>query len=390
MSVHPREMANAARTERARWQGVDGKPSFLTQWISLDDYPMTSVYVPQQCVGTRRCPLVVISNVPPPAVVHIAEKYGMIMAQPELLQSALHLSFNPGFKEIGVASYASFLKNDLPAIMQTFAIDPARIAIAGRAATGFTTATVGGFNPQVFNLVVVGSQHTGNPPLKAPDQRVEYFIAGGLLEDNAEFWAVRRLRELGYPVTHSFQFRGRTHTYEEYDWWGRWLQERWAYPDPASRPQPPSFGEPPRLTAQALVRMTTFWARFRQLPDSITTTARRALVREVLVPVGKERVSTLMVDMVGLAAKYPAVAAALQAVRLTAAQHDAYRAALVSARIYRNALLTGVRKYDVAADSVQAFLGLRPTSVVVRNSNFVEAARATARALEDTGMWITP
>ena len=45
------------------------------------------------------------------------------------------------------------------------------------------------------------------------------------------------------PGKDSEQFRAHTHTKEEYDFIGHWLQESWALPDPAARPSPVSFGE---------------------------------------------------------------------------------------------------------------------------------------------------
>jgi hypothetical protein len=91
----------------------------------------------------------------------------------------------------------------------------------------------------------------------------------------------------------------------------------------------------PVLTTTAITQMTTFWTRFMQEPESIRTTARRAHLREVAVPLGEgeEQVSVVMVDMVALAAQSPSVAADLQTAGFTAQQHDAYRVALTSARL---------------------------------------------------------
>jgi hypothetical protein len=97
----------------------------------------------------------------------------------------------------------------------------------------------------------------------------------------------------------------------------------------------------PLLTVDVLTKMTAFWARFMQEPDSIRTTARRAYLRDVAVPLGEEQVSAAMVDMAALAAQYPSVAWALQVAGLTAQQHDTYRIALVSARLTKNATVDG-------------------------------------------------
>ena len=85
-------------------------------------------------------------------------------------------------------------------------------------------------------------------------------------------------------------FRGREPQAEDYAVWGRWLQESWALPDRAARPAPTVVVQPyedlPQLTPEVLRQMTTFWTSFQQEPESIRTTARRAHVREVVVPGG--------------------------------------------------------------------------------------------------------
>jgi hypothetical protein len=125
--------------------------------------------------------------------------------------------------------------------------------------------------------------------------------------------------------------------------------------------------------------MTTFWTRFKQLPDAIKTTARRGLIREVLFPFGQVQSSTLMVDMAALAAKYPAVAAALRAAQLTPQEQEAYRVALL-----------GARAYKALEARERALLGAAPSSALVQNLEFFQAHPEELAALAATGMWITP
>ena len=77
LSVHPHEMAIGTRNDRAGEQSLD----------SLDDF---LVYVPEQCVGTQRCSLVVSllgggerSNELMRLHRPFADKYGMILLVPE-------------------------------------------------------------------------------------------------------------------------------------------------------------------------------------------------------------------------------------------------------------------------------------------------------------------
>ncbi len=162
-----------------------------------------------------------------------------------------------------------------------------------------------------------------------------------------------------------------------------------AGPSPSLRldPSPYTFVDPPLLTAEGVARMTTFWIRFMQLPDSIKATARRTLVREVLVPVGKEHISTLMVDMSALAAQFPSVAAVFEAVQLTPQQHDAYRAAALGVLIYESTLLS--HPYN-AEYSLGYQLEVNPVSALGRNLGFLNSHRDEFARLEATGMWVTP
>jgi hypothetical protein len=129
--------------------------------------------------------------------------------------------------------------------------------------------------------------------------------------------------------------------------------------------------------------MTAFWTEFQQAPDSIRTTARRAHLREVAVPVEDgERASVWMTNVPALAAKYPPVAAALRAAGLTAEQHEAYRVALISAEAIANA--DRVRTLNRQPRPIQA------TGVLTKNVEFVQGHPDELKALDATGMWSTP
>lgn len=337
--------------------------------------PPSWFYAPKQCQGTGRCPLIVLSHMPSELYLRVqefyllvADKYGMILAQitPEVADSSRLAAFDRGMTEL--------LQ---PNAVRQIAVDPDKIVIAGCCASA-TTAEYGTQNPDVFSRVVVFTPRVGDPPVKSPAHANEYYVADGLLENAANFRLVRRLRDHGYTVKHTFQFRDHDWQYEDYDFLGHWLQESWAIPDPGARPAPPVFGDPPQLTVESMTHMTAFWTRFMQEPDSIKTAARRTHVREVAVPVGKERVSIVMVDMPALAAQYPSVAAAFKAAGLTPQQHDGYRAALASARML------------VIGDELRALLAVKATSAMAKNVEFLRAHPNELAALEATGMWSTP
>ncbi len=364
LSVRPHEMATGTRTDRAGEHTLDSLENYL-------------VYVPQQCVGTRRCPLVVFLH---GAASHagnvmkiqrpVADKYGMIVFAP----SSPSMAWTAAEELTNRKNVDAGLKQ----ILQKFAIDPNKIALIGRCNGGPSSSIWGGDNLDIFSRILPIS--AGYPPtagVDAPNTTAEFFLDAGYLESEGNFQAARELRQAGHRVKHVVGFRGHMDQAEDYDFVGRWLQESWATPNPAARTAPSVVANPlPLLTTDVVTQMTTFWNSFQQEPDSIRTTARWAHLREVIVPIGEERPSTVMVDMPALAAKYPTVAAALKAAGLTAQQHEAYRVALLSASIAKN-----VRG---KAGTVEA------NSVLAKNIEFMDAHADELKMLETTRMWDTP
>jgi len=297
LTLRPRELATAARTQRAGWQTLDGKPlalrkpppwvesarhlpadpktgyaprwedpcCFITAYDSVTGHfagYLPAVYVPKVCVGARRCPLVLLPASPGAYYSRLADKYGMI--------TAFLGGESPGADTVN-------LDGGLRRILGAFAIDPDKIAI-GPGQYHMHEAIA---SPAVFSRVFATTHGDGNipaPPARpeagAPTQEL-YF--GASVFEFQGVARVQQLRKRGYRVTHAVEFRGHAHTDEEYDFLGRWLQQTWAAPDLAQRPVPYTLGEPPLLTADILRLLTPFWTRFLKLPNSIIKPARRRL-----------------------------------------------------------------------------------------------------------------
>jgi len=337
-----------------------------TQNPAAGEYPLDStgnmlVSVSPQCVGARRCPLFIFlpgglqTAAQTTAWLRpVADKYGMILLAPT---------------EYGRSTVDQALKE----VLQRFAIDPDKIAIIGRCGSGDSSMALGIHNLHIFSRI---ASISGNVPIAGMDSQnktAEFLIDIGLLEDNGKFAVVRALRQGGHPVKHVIGLRGHEHQEEDYDFLGRWLHESWTKPDPATRTAPAVVADPlPLLTTEALTKMTAFWTRFSLEPDSIRTTARRAYLREVVVPVGEERPSLPLVDMAALAAAHPSVAAAFKAAGLTAQQHDAYRVAVISAR--------------VGADAGSDAGVIEAASVLAQNIAFMNAHSDELQALETAGV----
>jgi dienelactone hydrolase len=335
LTVRPKQMATGTRTEKAGEQQLELPVTLRGQRTYAPN-----IYVPQQCVGTRRCPLVVFVWPEWPEfkrwVFPMADRYGMILLGPG--SGYFRLTRQRSAADSLANLELQHLDAAMKYVLANFAIDPDKIAIMGTCATGSAPTRIGGDNYEVFNRII--SLSPGAPAIgdvDPPNPKVEYFLDAGFLESRGNFAAAQKLREQGHRVTHAVGLRWHGHQLESYDHVGYWLQETWKASDPAARPAAKVLSDPlPELTSDILTKMTTFWKDFVFQSDSIRMTARQALLREVVVPVGKDRPLVYLVDMAVLASKYPTVDAALKTAGLTPQQHDVYRTAIISAVVTKN------------------------------------------------------
>lgn len=359
VTVRPREMTIATQNPAAGDYPLDSVPA------ELDPHPEVSI--PPQCVGARRCPLLVFlgSGMGPIEELRLAaDKHGLMLYHSDEWRGSI---VDAALKEI----------------LRRFAVDPNKIAIIGRCAWGGAAMKIGIANLGVFSRVGSISGETPLVGLDPHNKTIEFFIDAGWSEPRTNFEVTQALRQAGHPVKHMIGFRDHEHQVEDYDFLGRWLQASWATPEPATRPAPRVIADPlPVLTVEGLAQMTRFWTSFQAAPESIRTTARRAHLQEVIVSVGEDRPAVVMTDMPALAAQYPSVAAALVKAGLTAEQHDAYRVALLSV-VTTNVMVTE-KGFKGTAETVAA------GSVLATNIAFYRVHPDEFKALNDTGMWHTP
>ena len=395
LTVRPRTMATATQTSEA------GE-------FPLDSFrPGSTVYVPPTCVGQRRCPLLVAMEGGSRYLRPVADKYGIIM---------LLIPTSTG-NEVVTSESIGALGASLKYVLQTFAVDPDKIAVMGNCHSGPPALFLGGLNLDVFSRVIAFSGSTLPPAGMDPrNTTTEFLIGSGFHESGSDFTAVEAWRRAGHPVTHLLSIKAHGNNRNEYDFMGRWLQQSWAVPAPAARPTLPMVANPlPVLTADALTHFVQFWTSFMQEPASIRTTwniymnpdstmLRQTELHEVSLPVGHERASVWMTDMSALAARYPSVAADLKNAGLTAEQHDAYRLALLSAMTTQSVNaqagdVLGAAQFQALAQSFGAPPLADPTpvalpvdsaSVLGRNMAFLEAHQDELSALETLQVWDTP
>lgn len=368
---------------------------------AVDSVAEASVYVPTACVGTRRCPLVVFLHQLRDTVddgiaiqEHLAERYGMILLIIARTESWLEMgkigrSFVhiPGLPYIPILSEIPRLDAALQYVLRTYAIDPDELALIGDSDGGGYALFLGCNNRAIFSKIAALSPtffFLGPSATLAPSQaRTQVLLAGGLGEQNffsSAVLAMRTFHQAGQRFDVILGLRGHALDSLDADRTWRWLVHDW--PSAVSTPLPSSASTPtvvrdrdlPLLTSEALAKLTHFWTRFVQEPDAIRTVGRLAHQQHITLYVGTQPVQVSMMNLSTLAAAFPRVAADLKRANVTARQADAYRLALISASVHRQA-----SGRLIAAPSV-----------VQRNVAFLKTHREALRTLGATGMWTTP
>lgn len=395
LTVHPREMATGTRTRKAGAQLIDSAKQ-------------TWVYVPRQCVGMRRCPLVVVlggADISAMEMVnfkdslsyrsYLADRYGMILLAPEARAAPGTWDVIAGaqagtteeimtplgmrvtrFPETDVRNIDAAMRR----VLRDFAIDPDKIAVEGFSNGGSYALFLGRNNPQVFSRIVAVSPVYPTAVSDPPNTHTQIFISGGI-GDGAPIlrtWLrmTHALRQEGHQVELVPGLRGHRDDPLDKDYEWRCLAQSWHLPtSPDPRPVVPADSDPV-LTNTILAQMTTFWTRFFQEPDSIRTVARLAHEVPWMFTIGEDSVSVVTTSMTALATRYPSVAADLSAAGLTAAQEDRYREAIIR---------VGLTHMVAAAAGPIA-----PASVLGQNLAFRQAQSQAFKALVRAGIWYLP
>jgi predicted esterase len=348
------------------------------------------LYVPKQCVGTQRVPLFVL--------VHgggrsgreefdkfqqLADKYGVIVLFPTSPSGHWHMGGTAQTqKEV------HYIDSAMKLVLRTNAIDPNRIALLGFSEGGVVSMYVGRNNLDVFSRVVPMSFFGIRDRVGPPNAKTQFLVSGGIAEDGVKdvVTAAHELRRDGHPVVALVGLRGHVDYVRDEDIIWNWLMQSWTNPSITAHMVPPADADPV-LTVEMMTKMTDFWTRFQQEPDSIRTAGRMAHQERISLALGSEPVSVIAMNILAMATQYPSVAADLKASGLTAQQEAAYRAAILRIGFARAAgiLLSGTAEPNAS----RQFDPIAPTSVLGKNLAFRQAHPAEFKALADTRMWTT-
>lgn len=353
LTVHPHIMAIGTVNPAAGTYPLD--PRDLASATPPDSSADVLVTVPPQCTGAHRCPL-------------LLQLPGGGFTAKKVTAWEAPAANRYGYLLLTTTTYTTaFIDAALRETLRRFAVDPDKIAVLGRCASGMNGLRFGLDNLDVFSLS--GSVSGGVVLFDGIDSRsttTRFLIDVGLNElEDTTLGAIAAAKRDGRPVQLMTSIRTHEEQLEdEYDI-GQWLHDNWTAKNPKNLPAPRRLPEPqPLLTTQVLAQLTTFWARFFQEPDSIRTTARMAYDRQTVVPLATTESWTYMVAMPAFAAQYPTVAEDLRAAGLTAEQHDVYRLAIISALVTMQTprALAAINAQSVLAQNV-AFIQTHPEEV---------------------------
>lgn len=382
LSVRPHTMATGTRTRQAGLTRLEGFPDYY-------------VYVPPQCVGAQRVPLIVLLHggfrsgiMEMQKFRALADKYGVIVLAPnagtpgvwdviaglgdgrtDTVQTEAGIQVQR-FQDPDVRNIDAAMK----LVLRTDAIDPDRIALSGFSYGGAYTLFLGRSNQDVFSRIVALSASYPFAGVGPQNPKTQFLVSGGIAEGMVPqtLALAQVLRHEGHPVQTLLGLRPHIDYVADEDFIWHWLMQSWATPHGTTPVSPPANADP-LLTVEAMTKMTAFWNRFQQEPDSVKEDGRMAHQEQLPLALGTERVSVITMDIQAMADAYPSVAADLGAVGLTAQQEAAYRTAILRVGFTRQ------------AGEMAGVVG--ETSVQGKNLAFRETHDAEFKALAETGMW---
>lgn len=227
LSVRPGTMASGTRTGQAGLQALDALDSANDR--------RAFVYVPPQCVGTTRMPLIVFlhgagmdgeSMINWRNVRRLADSAGVILLAPSSQEITWKLQNYDGRR----------IDQALRYVLQHYAIDPARIALAGASDGARWALWIGLANGDLFSRVLAFSPSPGNadiPSVRLLPQLQRHgmpplFIQHG--DTSRDFDArpiVQWLQERGYAVTYATDSGPHSMTEERATAGFHWLATSW-------------------------------------------------------------------------------------------------------------------------------------------------------------------
>ncbi len=391
LSVKPKTDATGKNTPTAGITQLEGYPGYL-------------LYVPEKCVGNKRSPLILLlhgggrsAKIEVDKFRALADKHGMIIlagnsSSPgywDIIKEKRRDVSNLGIKVTYAGGDVAILDSALKLVLRTNAIDPDKIALVGFSNGGAYSLFLGRSNLDVFSRIA------GLSPIPVFDgqgpanTKTQFFLSGGVGEQGLPYEVVKLaqvLRKQGHPVLTQLGLRGHVDHVHDEDLIWTWLNDSWKNPKITTQ-EPASMSETV-LTSDAVAKLTTFWTKFRNQPDSILNAARIASQTHVPMTLGTERVLVVLMDIPAMAAKYPSIAVELKAAGLTAKEAQAYRTALLSVLFAKVAgVVPGEPRKQTPLGEDIPLAPVKDGSALAKNIEFVNANKETLRQLEADGFW---
>ncbi len=384
LSIKPKEAATGTKTETAGTKELEGFPGYY-------------LHVPEQCVGNKRSPLVLLlhgggrsGKIEVDKFRGLADKYGMILltgnaSQPgrwDVISGMLSKRTKYSGSEQGLAvtefpeTDVRILDSALKFVLRTNAIDPDKIALLGFSDGGSYSLFLGRANLDVFSriapLSAMAALYAGGGP-KNPN--VQFFLSGGIEERGLITQTIKLgqvLRKEGHAVVTQVGLRGHVDHVEDEDFVWAWLKDSWA--DPSVTTKAVTIKPDPLLTEDGVARLTKFWAAFQQLPDSIMNRARLANQMHVPMKLSTETVWVVLMNLPAMATKYPSVADALKTAGISADDAQAYRTAILGVLYARRAgLVSGETAVNMSYGKSIPLEPIAAGSVMEKNAEFYKA-----------------
>jgi predicted esterase len=262
-------------------------------------------------------------------------------------------------------------------VLRSYAVDPQKIALLGMSDGGSYTSFLGRNNLDVFDRLVALSPGLPFHGAGPANPKTRAFVLGGIAEVGflqGALTAGDAMEKAGHQVDRALLLRGHEQRRQDYDLAFTWLKKSWTSGSTTLPSRVVTADSVAELTVEQVQKLTTLWTALMKAPDSIRSAGRSTNQAQIVVPVGGTQMVLPMFDIPALAARYPSVAADLEAAGLTAKDAERFTIAALSAIATRQAKQTA---------------GTVPVgSALEKNVEFVNEQLDAFKALTATGMWV--
>ncbi len=363
--------------------------------IQLPELPGYFVHVPTSCVGTVKCPLIVVLHGARSSggqevykLISPSEQNGMILLAPDadkpdrwdLMRNLDTVKKTVTTSGIKVTDFKSIdipkIDSSIKIVLQRYSIDTSKVALVGWGVGGSYAQLIGLKNPLVFSRVIISSPHVSfdNSELDATGTKV--YFAGGIVEDSMlarVFTKNHEVQKTGVSSQIQIAMRDSEAYPEEQALLLQRLKQSWVDSNSAVD----HIATYPILNNEIMEKVITFQQAFKSPRNSMIGSVRWDSQVSLPLKIGSAGVYVVVTNIPNAVkdVKARGINLALKDVGVSAQDMMSYRLAIIAAKI---------------ADEAGKSITIDSGSTLSKNLTYLRANKEMLSRLEKSWFWMTP